>query len=86
MFMFLGSALFALLFLLVMPASRIFLAASIAGGSAWFWSWAPFSFILLAIVVAAPLVSFHMVRSAPLHVEPENPMAKYRRDALDDED
>jgi len=86
MLMFLGSALFALVFLLIAPASRAFLVGSVSGGSAWFWSWAPFSFILLAFVIAAPIVSIHMVRSAPLHVEPENPMAKYRRDPLDDED
>ncbi len=86
MFMFLGSALFALFFLLIAPGSRAFMLASVTGASAWLWSWSPLSFILLAIVIAAPFVSIHMVRSAPLHVEPENPMAKYRKDPLDDED
>ena len=61
-------------------------AASLTGGTEWLWSWAPLSFVLLAIVIAAPFVAIHMVRSAPVHVEPENPMAKYRRDTLDDED
>jgi hypothetical protein len=86
MSMFLGSALFALVFLLIAPASRTFIVGSLAGGSAWLWSWAPLSFILLIIVIVAPLVSIHMIRSWPAHVEPENPMAKYRRDPLDDDD
>ena len=86
MSMFLGSALFGLVFVLIAPASRAFLAASLGGAYGWLWSWAPLSFILLAIAIAAPFVSIHMVRSAPVHVEPENPMAKYRRDPLDDED
>jgi hypothetical protein len=86
MFMFLGSALFALFFLMIAPTTRAFLLGSIAGTAAWFSSWAPLSYIMVAIVIAAPLVSIHVIRSWPVHVEPPNPMAKYRKDPLDDED
>jgi len=75
MLMFLGSALFALVFLLIAPASRAFLVGSVSGGSAWFWSWAPFSFILAAVVLVAPFVSIYLIRTWPEKVEPENPMA-----------
>ena len=86
MSMFLGSALFAVFFLAIAPASRMFILASLAGGGAWFASWAPFSFILIALLLAAPMVSIFLVKTWPVHVEPENPMAKYRRDPLDDMD
>ena len=86
MWMFLGSTLFALFFLFLAPSTRAFILGSLAGGSAWLASWAPFSYILLAIAIAAPIVSIHMIRSWPAHVEPENPMAKYRRDPLEDVD
>jgi hypothetical protein len=81
---FLGAILFALIFLFLAPASRAFLHSSLSGGAAWMISWAPFSFILLAILIAAPIVSIFLIRTWPAHVEPENPMAKYRRDPLED--
>jgi len=71
---------------MIAPPSRAFVLSSLAGGAAWITHWAPFSFILLAILVAAPVVSIIIVRTWPVHVEPENPMAKYRRDPLDDID
>ncbi len=86
MMMFLGSALFALFFLLLAPGPRAFMVASLASGSAWLWSWAPLSFILVAIVIAAPIIAIHMIRSWPAHVEPENPMAKYRREPVYEDD
>jgi hypothetical protein len=82
--MFLGACLFALVFVLIAPPSRAFLLASLTGASTWMLAWAPFSFILVAIGVAAPLVGLYVIKTWPVHVEPENPMAKYRRDPLDD--
>lgn len=83
-FMFLGACLFALVFILIAPPARAFLFAHLTGGAEWLKAWAPFSFILLAILIVAPLVAFYIMRTWPVHVEPENPMAKYRRDPLDE--
>jgi hypothetical protein len=35
----------------------------------------------------APIVAIYLIKTWPVHVEPENPMAKYRRgdDVVDDE-
>ena len=86
MIMFLGCILFALTFVVIAPPSRAFLSAALAGGGEWLVSWAPFSFILVAILVAAPIVAIYLIRTWPVHVEPPNPMAKYRSDPLDDTD
>jgi hypothetical protein len=82
MFMFLGATLFALLFIMIAPASRAFVIGCFSGAATWITGWAPFSFVIIAIVVGAGLYSIHLVRTWPVHVEPENPMAKYRRDPL----
>jgi predicted membrane protein len=84
--MILGLCLFVLVFILLAPASRAMLAASANGFAAWLISWAPFSFILLAIMIAMPIVAVYLIKTWPVHVEPENPMAKYRRGAMDDGD
>jgi len=84
--MFIGACLFVLIFLLISPPSRAFLLASMTGTSAWIASWAPFSYILLAIAAVAPIVGIYIIKSWPVHVEPENPMAKYRREPVDEGD
>ena len=53
---------------------------------AWVHAWAPLSYILLLILVAAPIASVKIVHSWPKHKEPEDPMVRYRRgdDVIDD--
>jgi hypothetical protein len=75
--------LFVLVFILVAPATRAFIFASLAHASTWMISWAPFSFLLLGILLVAPLAAIYLMKTWPVHVEPENPMAKYRREAVD---
>jgi hypothetical protein len=73
--------------ILIAPSSRAFLVANLSATAEWMVKWAPFSFILLAILLAAPVVGFYLMKTWPVHVEPENPMAKYRREApVDDAD
>ena len=38
-------------------------------------------YIAIGLLVAAPILSVILVKSWPQRVDPENPMAKYRRDA-----
>src|ERR1035437_5749611 len=84
--MYIGLILFILFFVMIMPDSQAFLLASAAGVSAWIAAWAPFSYILLLILVAASVASIHLMRTWPQRVDPENPMAKYRREMPLDED
>ena len=80
-----GVVLFVLVMILIAPASRAFLGTCVAGFSAWMVHWAPFSFVILAILMAAPVVGIYLIKTWPVHVEPENPMTKYRREAPVDE-
>lgn len=84
--MFLGAFLFILFFVLIAPQSQAFLLGLASGASTWITEWAPISYFLLLILVAAPIVGMHIVRSWPERVDPENPMAKYRREMPLDED
>jgi hypothetical protein len=80
MMSFLGAFLFALMFVMIAPQTRKLLLGLMAGAGATIASWAPFSYIVLAVLVLGPLVAMYLVHSWPRHVEPENPMAKYRRE------
>lgn len=79
--MFKGATLFALSFVLIAPQSRNFLVGVFAGTIETLNKWAPISYLLALALVAAPVVSIIMVKSWPARVEPENPMAKYNREA-----
>jgi hypothetical protein len=54
---------------------------------AWIHGWAPFSYIIILLIMLAPVVSLKIMNSWPKHVEPENPMKKYRSgaDVVEDE-
>jgi hypothetical protein len=84
--MLIGLILFVLFFIVLMPQSRTFLLASAAGVGAWLAEWAPFSYLLMLIVLAAPFAGVYLMRTWPQREEPENPMAKYRREMPIDED
>jgi len=53
---------------------------------AWLHAWAPVSYLLIALVLAAPIASLKIMHSWPKHVEPEDPMARYRHadDVMED--
>ncbi len=81
-----GLVLFVLFFVLIAPQSRAFLLGLAAGAGAFITDWAPFSYILLLILVAAPFAGMYVVHTWPKRVDPGNPMAKYRNEAPCDED
>ena len=62
------------------------LGARVNATLAWMHAWAPFSYILLLIMLVAPIVSLKLIQSWPKYVEPEDPMARYRHgeDVLED--
>jgi hypothetical protein len=84
--MFLGAILFVLLFVLIAPQSRIFLLGLATGAGVWIAEWAPFSYVLLLILLAASFAGMYLVHTWPQRVDEENPMAKYRREMPLDED
>jgi len=84
MMMVLGACLFVLMFILMKSSNQAFLLASFTSAGDWLASWAPFSYLFVALFVAAPFIAIYVIKTWPEHEEPENPMAKYRREAVDD--
>jgi len=84
--MFKGASLFALVFILIAPKSREFLLGVLTRTGENLNAWAPFSYIALLLLLAAPVVSVIVIKTWPEHVEPENPMAKYRRETPQDDE
>jgi hypothetical protein len=83
--MFLGTILFTVVVLLVAPQSRLFIMTRLASTGSFIDHWAPFSYILMLLLVAATFAAMYVMKSWPKTVEAENPMAKYRReDPVDD--
>ena len=78
--MYIGLILFMLIFVLMAPQTRAFLVGAATAAGAWISGWAPFSYILVLILVVSPFVAIHLVRSWPVRVDEENPMAKYRKE------
>jgi cell division protein FtsW (lipid II flippase) len=84
--MYLGAILFLLFFVMIAPQSRTFVLGLATAAGAFIADWAPFSYVLVLILVAVPFVVMYMVHTAPQRVDPENPMAKYRREMPLDEE
>ena len=83
---FLGAALFVLIFVLIMPQCQAALHSAADSAGSFLHGWAPFSYIVLALLMVGPLAAMYIVHTWPQHEEPENPMAKYRREQPSVED
>ena len=75
--MYLGAILFVLIFVLLTPQAQAFLL----GVLTFMKVWAPYSYVLLLLLFASLFAGYYVIRTWPEHVEPENPMTKYRREA-----
>ncbi|HEY1337245.1 MAG TPA: hypothetical protein VGF59_07030 [Bryobacteraceae bacterium] len=75
---FIGAALFALIFILLKSSVRHTIFASLASGADWVVSAAPYSFIVVILVLVAPIASFILMKRWPEVQEPENPLARYK--------
>ena len=81
----LGSALFLLIFLMIMPGPRAMIGGAFSGASDWLDKWAPYSYIALAVLVIIPFVAIVMVLNQPAPPEPDNPLKRLKaEDVLDD--
>jgi hypothetical protein len=76
-----GCILFGLMFLIMTAQQNGTLATRLEGTLQWIHGWAPFSYIIIAIVVLSPVIMMKVMNSWPKREEPEDPMAKYRRQA-----
>jgi hypothetical protein len=76
-----GCILFALIFVMMTAVSNGTLQARIDHTFSWIQSWAPFSYILILILIASPFAMVHIMNSWPTRKDPEDPMAKLRREA-----
>jgi hypothetical protein len=78
--MFLKPGLFLLTFLMIAPQSRAYLGACLTSAGGWINAWAPFSYVMLMMLPMAALASMYIVKNWPVRIEPESPMAKYRKE------
>lgn len=74
--------MFALFFVLIAPKSRAWLGGVMDGAGDWIEKWAPYSYLVLALVVIVPTVAALLLIKWPQAPEPENPLARYK-DAAD---
>ena len=86
MIAYLGCVLFGLIFVAMSAKSTGGLGAQVNQTLAWVHAWAPYSYLLIFIVLAAPVVSFKIMHSWPKREEPVDPMARYRHgdDVMED--
>ena len=78
---YLGCVLFGLFFLVMTSQQNGTLQARIDGTFNWLHAWAPFSYLIILIVIASPIVMMKLMASWPARKEPEDPMRKLRREA-----
>jgi len=80
---YIGCILFGLIFVVMTAQSTGSLQARVEHTMTWIHAWAPFSYLIILMLIAAPFVSMKIINSWPKREEPEDPMAKYRRQAAD---
>lgn len=78
-----GCILFGLIFVVMTAQSTGSLQARVEHTVTWIHAWAPFSYLIILMLLVAPFISMKIMNSWPKREEPEDPMAKYRREASD---
>ena len=81
-----GASLFLVFFLLIAPKTRAIISGMLGQSGDWISHYAPFSYVVLMVVAAAGLFSLTLMVRWPKVPEPENPLAKFKRDDLADVD
>ena len=81
-----GAIVFAVVMMLIGPTTRHLLSGRLGAFGDWLGAWAPFSYLIVAVVLAAPIAAIRMMTTIPKYVEPENPMAKYLRESAPPEE
>lgn len=79
-----ATAAFLIFFLLIAPKTRTLLTGWMGDGADWLTKWAPFSYLIVALLLVAPIAALILMVKWPKPVEPENPLARYKHeDVLD---
>jgi hypothetical protein len=79
---YLGCILFGLMFMVMTAQSNGTLQERMDHTFAWIHGWAPFSYIIIALILVSPVIMLKVMNSWPKREEPVNPMRKYK-DATD---
>ena len=74
----LGVIVTLVMFLLITSKTRGMILGGLFAFGEWVGAYAPFSYLVVLLILAAPVVSWHMVARGPKVQEPEDPMRKYR--------
>jgi hypothetical protein len=84
---YIGCILFGLMFVIMAAQSDGSLQQRIDHTFAWIHGWAPFSYLIILLILISPVIMLKVMNSWPKRVEPENPMAKYRHpnDVVEDD-
>ncbi len=78
--MFLGAFLFTMFFVLLAPQTRHFLGGVMLGAATFVHNWAPFSYVLLLVIMGTLVAAIYLMHTWPVRVDPENPMSKYNKE------
>jgi len=83
---YIGCALFGLIFLLMTAHANGAMGSRVSAMLDWLHGWAPFSYLILGMLLLAPIACIKVMHSWPKRKEPEDPMAKYRHatDVMED--
>jgi hypothetical protein len=83
---YLGCILFGLVFLFLSPKVRGAITGRLESSTDWIFQAAPFSYIGIGLLLLAPLVAIIVLKTSPKPEEPDNPLARLKREeALHDE-
>jgi hypothetical protein len=81
--MILGPGLFLLVFALLSSTVRAKTAECVIAVMHWINVYQPLSYVVVAIVFAAPILSYLLMACWPRTAEAENPLVQYRREHPD---
>ena len=71
---------FLIFFLLIAPKTRALILGWMNDAGAWVTNWAPFSYLIIVLAIAAPLAAAMLMIKWPKVPEPENPLARYKHE------
>lgn len=75
-----ATAAFAVFFILINPKAKALLGTWMGDAGNWIGAWAPFSYLVIALAIMAPVAAFLLMLKWPTVQEPENPLARYKYD------
>lgn len=75
-----ATAAFAVFFILLNPKAKAILGTWMGDAGTWMVAWAPFSYLIIALAIMAPVVAALLMLKWPKVPEPENPLARYKYD------